>query len=47
VYGFSKSQRGNISEKEEREFKEDAKKAFAYPDEALVAAIKTGLFIGI
>jgi hypothetical protein len=47
VYGFAKSNRNNIREDEEQRLKKEAKKAFAYSDEALAAAVKIGELIEI
>jgi hypothetical protein len=47
VYGFAKSQRDNIDEKEERGYKGTAKEYFAYSDETLMALKKKGKLIEI
>lgn len=44
VYGFSKSERGNIDEAEEREFKELAKVTFAFSDDQIAKLVKTGAY---
>jgi hypothetical protein len=44
VYGFPKSERDNITDVEEREFKELAKLTFGLSDEDLAKLIKTGAF---
>jgi hypothetical protein len=46
-YGFSKSDRGNISEKELKAFKEDAKSRFLLTDEQIEARLKNGILIEI
>ena len=45
VYGFSKSQRENISDDEERQFKEAAKHVLALTDIQLVELLKRGDFV--
>jgi len=47
VYGFAKSDRGNIDEKELRAFKNDAKDQFALTDEQIEARLKKGTLIEI
>ena len=47
VYGFAKSQRGNISLREKRELKELAKELLGLSDEAIEQSVKTGRFIEI
>jgi hypothetical protein len=47
VYGFSKSDRDNISEKELKAFKDDAKKQFSFTEEQIKARLKNGVFIEI
>lgn len=44
VYGFPKSERENINEEEEREFKKLAKITFAFSDDALAKLVKTGAY---
>ena len=47
VEGFAKSQKGNISRKEKKHFKELAKEYLALPDDVIDRAVKTGKFIEI
>jgi len=47
VYGFAKSDRGNIDEKELRAFRNDAKDQFALTDEQIEARLKKGTLIEI
>ena len=47
VYGFAKSDRDNIDEKEKRDFKELAKKYIGLTDEVLERSVKMGKFIEI
>jgi hypothetical protein len=47
VYGFSKSDRDNISEKELKRFKEDAKIQFSFTEEQIEARLRNGIFIEI
>ena len=47
VYGFAKSDRGNIDEKEKSDFKELAKKYMGLADEVLEKSVKTGKFTEI
>jgi hypothetical protein len=47
VYGFPKSKRSDIDEKEERGYKGTAKEYFAYSDETLMALKKAGKLIEI
>jgi hypothetical protein len=47
VYGFSKSDMDNISEKELKRFKLDAKKRFLLTDEQVEAYMKNRIFIEI
>jgi hypothetical protein len=44
VYGFAKSERGNIDESEEREFKELAKAVLALSDGEIAKLVKKGAF---
>ena len=44
VYGFSKSDRENIDEAEEHEFKELARRTFAFSDNELEHLLKTGAY---
>lgn len=44
VYGFLKSERENINEAEEREFKKLAKLTFALSKEELAKLVKTGVY---
>ena len=46
-YGFSKSDRGNINEKELKMFKRDAKKQFSITDEQIKLLLQDGTFIEI
>ena len=46
-YGFSKNDRGNISEKDLRRFKKDAKKRLSYTDEQIRELVQNGSFIEI
>jgi hypothetical protein len=46
-YGFSKNDRGNISEKELKGFKEDAKEQFLLTDEQIKDRLRNGIFIEI
>ena len=46
-YGFSKNDRGNISKKELKAFKEDAKDRLSFTDEQIEAYLKNGTFIEI
>jgi hypothetical protein len=47
VYGFAKSSRGNITQKELRNHKESAKILFALADEQLDKLVKNGDFIEV
>jgi hypothetical protein len=47
VYGFAKSDRGNISAKDERDFKMTAKKRFALTDTQINALVMAGELIEI
>ena len=47
VYGFPKSDRGNINKKELKAFKIDAKEDFALTDEEIKAWLKRGTLIEI
>jgi len=47
VYGFAKSQKGNISRREKRELKELAKELLGLSDEAINQSVKAGRFIEI
>jgi hypothetical protein len=44
VYGFSKSRRENINEDEVREYKEAAKRVFAFSDDFLTELVKKGIY---
>ena len=46
-YGFSKNDRGNISRKELKRFKEDAKKRLSLTDEQIEARLLNGTLIEI
>jgi hypothetical protein len=46
-YGFSKNDRGNISRKELKAFKEDAKFRFSLTDEEIEARLRDGTLIEI
>jgi hypothetical protein len=46
-YGFSKSDRGNISEKELKAFKLDAKKRLSFTDEQIEVRLQDGSLIEI
>jgi hypothetical protein len=46
-YGFSKNDRGNISEKELKGFKEDAKIRLSLTDEEIEARLRNGILIEI
>ena len=46
-YGFSKNDRGNISRKELKRFKEDAKDLFLLTDEHIEAYLRNGTLIEI
>ena len=46
-YGFSKNDRGNISRKELKRFKEDAKDRLSFTDEQIEAYLRNGTFIEI
>jgi len=46
-YGFSKNDRGNISEKELKRFKRDAKNQFLLTDEQIEVRLRNGTFIEI
>jgi hypothetical protein len=46
-YGFSKSDRGNISEKELKAFKEDAKARFSLTEQEIEDRLRNGIFIEI
>ena len=45
VYGFSKSQRANVSDQEERQFKEAAKIVLSLTDNELAVRLKRGDFV--
>jgi hypothetical protein len=45
VYGFSKSQRANINDDEEQQFKEAAKIVLSLTEKALAARLKEGDFV--
>jgi len=47
MYGFSKSERGNISEDEEQQFKEAAKHVLALSDKHLAELINRGDFMEV
>jgi len=47
VYGFAKSDRGNISEKELKAFKDDAKENFALTDDQINAWLERGTLIEV
>ena len=47
TYGFAKSDRGNINEKEKRDFKELAKKYMVLTDEVIERSVKMGKFVEI
>jgi hypothetical protein len=47
AYGFSKNDRGNISEKDLKRFKEDAKLQFSFTEEQIEARLRNGIFIEI
>jgi hypothetical protein len=47
VYGFSKSDVDNISRKDLKRFKEDAKLQFSFTEEQIEARLKNGIFIEI
>jgi hypothetical protein len=47
VYGFTKSDRKNIDERELRAFKSDAKDQFALTDEQIATRLKNGTLIEI
>ena len=46
-YGFSKNDRGNISSKELKRFKEDAKSRLSYTDEQIRELVQNGTLIEI
>jgi hypothetical protein len=46
-YGFSKNDKGNISRKELKRFKEDAKKQLSFTDEQIEVRLRNGTFIEI
>jgi len=46
-YGFSKSDRDNISEKELKAFKEDAKTRFSLTEQEIEERLRNGIFIEI
>ena len=46
-YGFSKNDKGNISEKELKVFKEDAKLQFSFTEEQIKVALQKGTLIEI
>jgi len=46
-YGFSKSDKANISRKDLKRFKEDAKKQFSITDEQIKRLLQNGTFIEI
>ena len=47
VYGFSKSQRANIDDDEEREFKKEAKHVLALTETHLAELLKKGDFVEV
>jgi len=47
VYGFSKSDRGNISIKDLKRFKTDARKQFLLTDEQIKASLQNGTLIEV
>jgi hypothetical protein len=47
VYGFAKSDRANISQSEERDFKKNAKDDFALTDTEITARIANGTLIEV
>jgi hypothetical protein len=47
AYGFSKSDMDNISEKDLKRFKEDAKLQFSFTEEQIEARLRNGIFIEI
>jgi len=47
VYGFSKSDKDNISAKDLKRFKEDAKIQFSFTEEQIEARLRNGIFIEI
>jgi hypothetical protein len=47
VYGFSKSDKGNISRKDLKRFKEDAKNRLSYTDEQIRKLLQNGTLIEI
>jgi hypothetical protein len=47
VYGFPKSDRDNINEKELKRFKLDAKKQFSFTEEQIEARLRNRIFIEI
>jgi hypothetical protein len=47
VYGFAKSDRANIGQGEEREFKKHAKDHFALTDEQIEAWLRRGTLIEV
>jgi hypothetical protein len=47
AYGFSKSDKDNISEKELKAFKEDAKNRLSYTDEQIRELLQNGTLIEI
>ena len=46
-YGFSKNDKGNISRKELKRFKEDAKIQFSFTEEQIRVALQKGTLIEI
>jgi len=46
-YGFSKNDKGNISEKDLKRFKEDAKSRLSYTDEQIRELVQNGTLIEI
>ena len=47
MYGFSKSQRANINDDEEQQFKEAAKIVLSLTENALVVRLKRGDFVEV
>jgi len=47
VYGFAKSQRANIDDEEEEQFKRAAKYVLALPEKQLVELLKRGDFVEV
>jgi hypothetical protein len=47
VYGFAKSERANIGDAEELEFKKMAKVTFAFSEDELLTLLETGVFVEV